>query len=475
MATVVASDAKTSQQAWSEVGAHVPGLQPHVSIEQRIKAGKEHRKETTRAAHAEWSAPANRPDPVEILKQQDRHRVADLVPIRYGRMLESPFAYFRGAAAVMASDLSMTPRTGLIAQLAGDAHLVNFGAYGTPERNLVFDVNDFDETLPGPFEWDVKRLAASIVVAGRGNRFSATDCSEAAQAAVTSYRQRMALYAMIGHAELYYMQVEVAQLLDVVSGRMRKDVQKGFERARAHDNVQALNKMCSVVDGQIRIVDDPPVVTHVDDWTILGAERGARLFRTYYETLQPDRRHLLQRYTLVDGAMKVVGIGSVGTRCFILLFKGASENDPLFLQIKEATHSVFEPYLGASSYKHHGQRVVAGQRIIQAASDIFLGWGTTSKGQFYLRQLRDMKGSVDVPSMIPSGLVAYSEVCGWALALAHARSGDAAMISGYIGAGTAFETAVTHFANAYADQNERDYEALVMARKMRRITADIGF
>jgi uncharacterized protein (DUF2252 family) len=446
-----------------------------VSIEQRIKAGKEHRKETPRAAHAEWSAPADRPDPVEILKQQDKHRVADLVPIRYGRMLESPFAYFRGAAAVMASDLSMIPRTGLIAQLAGDAHLVNFGAYGTPERNLVFDVNDFDETLPGPFEWDVKRLAASIVVAGRGNRFSVTGCSEAAQAAVTSYRQRMALYAMIGHAELYYMQVEVAQLLDVVSGRMRKDVQKGFERARTHDNVQALNKMCSVVDGQIRIVDDPPIVIHVDDWKMLGAERGARLFRTYYETLQPDRRHLLQRYTLVDGAMKVVGVGSVGTRCFILLFKGASENDPLFLQIKEATHSIFEPYLGASSYKHHGQRVVAGQRIIQAASDIFLGWGTTSKGQFYLRQLRDMKGSVDVSSMIPSGLVAYSEVCGWALALAHARSGDAAMISGYIGAGTAFETAVTHFANAYADQNERDYEALVMARKQRRITADIGF
>jgi uncharacterized protein (DUF2252 family) len=454
--------------------AQVPGLEPHVPVEQRIKIGKSLRQHTPRAQHAEYKPPGYRPDPVEVLKAQDKHRIPELVPMRYGRMLESPFAFLRGAAAVMASDLSFTPRTEITVQLAGDAHLVNFGAYGTPERNLVFDVNDFDETLRGPFEWDIKRLAASVVVAGRNNGFTAADCSDAARAAVTSYRQRMALYALVGHMELYYMQVEVADLLNVVSGRMRRVAQKDIEKARARDNTQALNKMCSVVDGRVRIVDDPPVVTHVDDWHILGAERGARLFREYYRTLQPDRRHLFQRYSLVDGARKVVGVGSVGTRCFILLFMGAGDNDPLFLQIKEATESVLEPYLGASAYKQHGERVVAGQRTIQAASDIFLGWGSTTRGHFYLRQLRDMKGSVDVPSMMPSGLVAYSEVCGWALALAHARSGDAAVISGYLGAGDAFDKALVSFANAYADQNERDFEALVKARKARRITADVG-
>jgi uncharacterized protein (DUF2252 family) len=460
--------------AFPDHSAQVPGLQPHVPVDDRIALGKHLRQETPRAAHAEWKPPPDRPDPVEILKAQDRHRLPDLVPIRYGRMLESPFGFLRGSAAVMASDLSTTPRTSIMTQLAGDAHLVNFGAYGTPERHLVFDVNDFDETLPGPFEWDIKRLAASIVIAGRNNGFSSTDCSDAARAAVTSYRQHMALYALAGHAELHYTHVDVADLLHLVAGRMQVQAEKGLVQARTRDNVQALKKMCTTVDGQVRIIDDPPTVMHVDDWTVLGAERGAHLFRTYYETLHPDRRHLLQRYSLVDGARKVVGVGSVGTRCFVLLFMGAHENDPLFLQIKEATESVLEPYLGPSEYKHHGQRVVAGQRMLQAASDTFLGWGTTTKGHFYLRQLRDMKGSVDVPSMHPADLVAYAEVCGWALALAHARAGDPAVISGYLGASDAFDKAITHFANAYADQNERDFEALVKARKLRRITADLG-
>jgi uncharacterized protein (DUF2252 family) len=339
----------------------------------------------------------------------------------------------------------------------------------------VFDVNDFDETLPGPFEWDLKRLAASVVIAGRNNGFSSTDSTDAARAAVTSYRQRMTLYAQIGYLSLYYTQLDVDFLTEVVSGRVRKRAKKAAKKARSRDNLQALNKMCEYVDGEIRIVDDPPLVTHVDDWTVLGAERGGRLFRTYFNTIQSDRRSLLERYTLVDGARKVVGVGSVGTRCFILLFKGASDEDPLFLQIKEANASVLEPYLGRSAYRHHGERIVAGQRSIQAASDALLGWGTTSKGHFYLRQLRDMKGGVDVPTMRPPSLVAYAEVCAWALALAHARSGDAAVISGYLGNSDGFDQAITRYANAYADQNEADYEALVMARKTRRIFADVGF
>jgi uncharacterized protein (DUF2252 family) len=354
--------------------AQVPGLRPHVSVSQRLNLGNQRRAAVRLDELAEWKRPANRRDPVEILIGQDRTRLPDLVPIRYGRMLENPFAFFRGAAAVMASDLAYGLMSGVTAQLAGDAHLDNFGAYGTPERQLVFDVNDFDETLPGPFEWDVKRLTASVVVAARNNGFTSTDATDAARAAVTSYRQRMALYAQVGHLSLYYTQLEVDQLIEVVSGRSRKRALKQAKKARSRDNIQALNKLCTMVGDEIRIVDDPPIVTHVDDWKMLGAERGARLFRTYFNTIQPDRRNLLERYTLVDGARKVVGVGSVGTRCFILLFKGASDDDPLFLQIKEATPSVLEPYLGASQYRHHGERVVAGQRIVQAASDVFLGW-----------------------------------------------------------------------------------------------------
>ena len=455
--------------------AHVPGLQPHISVADRMKIGQDRRRSVPLDTLSAWKPPKDRRDPIDILIAQDKNRMQDLVPIRYGRMLENPFAFYRGAAAVMASDLAYGPTSAINVQLCGDAHLDNFGGYGTPECQLVFDVNDFDETLPGPFEWDVKRLAASVAVAGRNNGFSATDASDAARASVTSYRQRIALCAQVRHLALYCTQLDVDQLIDVVTGRSRKRAKKAAKKARSRDNLQALNKMCTYVDGEIRIVDDPPLLTHVDDWTILGAERGARLFRTYFNTIQPDRRSLLERYTLVDGARKVVGVGSVGTRCFILLFKGASDDDPLFLQIKEANASVLEPYLGASAYKHRGERVVAGQRIIQAVSDVFLGWGTTSKGHFYLRQLRDMKGGVDVPTMKPPGLIAYAEVCAWALALAHARSGDAAVISGYLGNGDDFDRAISKFANAYADQNEVDYESLVTARKTRRIFADVGF
>ena len=331
--------------------AQVPGLRPHVPVEDRMRMGQDRRHVVPWTSLATWKPPADRPDPVDILTGQDANRLSDLVPIRYGRMLESPFAFYRGAAAIMASDLSYGPRTDLSVQLAGDAHLDNFGAYGTAERTLVFDVNDFDETLPGPFEWDLKRLAASVVVAGRNNGFSKPDCSDAAMATMTSYRQRMAIYAQIGYLSLYYTFLDVEQLLEVVSGRSKRRAKKAAKKARSRDNLQALSKMCQVDDGQIRIIDDPPILTHVDDWRELGAERGARLFRTYFQSIHPDRRDLLERYSLVDATRKVVGVGSVGTRCYVLLFKGASENDPLFLQIKEANASVLE----ALSRREHVQ------------------------------------------------------------------------------------------------------------------------
>lgn len=454
--------------------AQLPGLQPRASVEDRMKAGRAQGSVVPQSAHSRWSPPADRKDPVRILTGQDRHRIATLVPVRYGRMLESPLAFFRGAAAVMASDLAVTAKTDITTQLVGDAHLLNFRAYRTPERSLVFDVNDFDETLPGPFEWDIKRLAASIVVAGRTNGFRATDCSQAARAAVDFYRQRMAIYALIGNLALYHTHVEVDSLMDIVSGRKLNGAQRDTQNAGVNCDLGELNELSAVVNGELCIVDDPPIVTHVDDWSVLGAERGARFFRAYYDTLQPDRRHLFERYRLVDAAQAVVGIEGVGTRCFVLLFEGASDDDLLVLQIKEATASVLEPYLGASSHKHHGERVVAGQRMIQAAGDIFLGWGTTSQGQFYLRQVRDKHAAVDLGAMAPAELVAYAEVCGWTLALAHARAGDAAIISGYLGSNDTFDIAITHFANAYADQNERDYQALVEAEKVGRITADVG-
>jgi uncharacterized protein (DUF2252 family) len=439
-----------------------------------MQSGKKHHTVVPRTAHAQCSPSPDRLDPIAILEAQDTTRMPDLVPIRYGRMLESPFAFYRGAAAIMAGDLSTTPTTSIKVQLCGDAHCMNFGTFGTPERDLVFDVNDFDETLPGPFEWDVKRLAASFVIAGQHNGFTAAECADTARTAAASYRMRMALFAQVGHAEVYYTHVEVDNLLEVVAGRMTTSEEKGIVQARSHDSLQALHKLTSVVDGVPQIVDDPPIVSHIDNWRVLGDEDGSVLYQSYYETLLPDRRHLLDRYTLVDSARKVVGVGSVGTRCFILLFKGASDVDPLFLQIKEATESVLEPYLGRSEYSHHGQRVVSGQRITQAVSDIFLGWSTTPTGHFYLRQLRNMKGSVDPTMMHAAALAAYAEVCGWTLALAHARSGDAAVISGYLGTGDHFEQAIATFATTYAQQNERDYAALAAAVRSGRIEAHKG-
>jgi uncharacterized protein (DUF2252 family) len=438
-----------------------------------MKAGRERRSAVPRKAHAAWSPPAGRPDPIDLLQQSDPERLPHLLPIRYGRMLESPFAFLRGAAIVMASDLATTPATGIQVQLSGDAHLKNFGAYATPERNLVFGVNDFDETLPGPWEWDIKRLAASVVVAGRSIRLSPADCSAVSTATVRFYRERMAQYAQMRYLALYYAQIDPNSIEVAFSApTQRKLVQKEVTRAKRRDNLQALSKLTTVVDGQLRIRDDPPLVTHVSD-PHLG-DLAQQLSHQYFETLQADRLALLQRYSFVDAALKVVGVGSVGTRCFIMLFTGANDTDPLFLQIKQANPSVLEPYLGKSAWQAHGQRVVAGQRVIQPASDIFLGWSRESDADFYVRQLRDMKGSVDIATLNSSRLTTYAAVCGWALALAHARSGDPAQISGYLGTGDTFDLALTAFANAYADQTERDHAALVAAVNNGRIQAQPG-
>ena len=439
----------------------------------RIQAGRASRGTVPRTAHATWSPAPDRPDPIDLLRQSDRQRLPHLLAIRYGRMLASPLAFLRGAAAVMASDLAATPTTGIQVQLAGDAHLANFGGYGTPERNVVFGVSDFDETLPGPWEWDIKRLVASVVVAGRSRHLSAADCSAAATACVRSYRQRMAEHARMRYLALYHAQIDEAMIRSSLSRPAdRKAVRKGVNRARSRDNLQALSTMTTMVDGHARIKDDPPLVTHISD-PRLGDVAG-QITRRYLNTLQADRVALLRRYSFVDVALKVVGVGSVGTRCFIVLLMGAGEDDPLFLQIKQAQASVLEPYLGASLWKNHGQRVVTGQRTIQAASDIFLGWGHQGRVHYHVRQLRDMKVTIDVSAMRASDLSAYAALCGWALALAHARSGDPARISGYLGTSDRFDRALAAFANAYADQTERDHALLVKAVNEGRVPAQPG-
>ena len=443
------------------------------SVTDRLTAGHEYRKAVPRGAHAAWSPPPDRADPIALLQQADPERLQHLVPIRYGRMMESPLGYLRGAAAVMARDLATTPATGILVQLAGDAHLANFGAYGTPERNLVFGVNDFDETLRGPWEWDVKRLATSVVVAGRSVGLSAAGCSAAARATVRSYRERMAQYAQMGYMAMYYGQVDESTIsATTLTSLQRGQVEKAAAKAQTRDNLQALRKLTTTVDGRLRIKDYPPLVTHISD-PLLG-DRVQQLSQDYIGTLQADRQALLTRYSFLDAALKVVGVGSVGTRCFIVLFTGASDDDPLFLQIKEAQASVLEPYLGASPCPTHGQRVVEGQRLIQPASDIFLGWGSESHRDYYVRQLRDMKTTVNLSRMRPSDLFAYGSLCGWALALAHARSGDPAEISGYLGKSDTFDRALTVFANAYADQTERDHAALVAAVNSGRVPAQPG-
>src|SRR5215211_728929 len=450
---------------------------PSSRTRQRYERGRVARREVPRGAHAGWAPAPDRPDPVDLLEAQARDRIEDLMPIRYSRMMASPFAFMRGSAIVMAQDLAGTPKTGIRAQLCGDAHLLNFGAYASPERALLFDLNDFDETLPGPWEWDVKRLAASFVVAGRDNGFEAADCREAAQTSVASYRQRMAEFSEMGELAVWYSRIgeeEVRSLLSDARKKTTKKLSKSVRKARGRDSLQALSKLTRVVDGHRMIVDDPPLLVRIPEGDEIRGQVYA-ILESYKRTLQEDRRHLLDRYHFVDAARKVVGVGSVGTRAYVVLLEGRDQDDPLFLQVKEAGASVLEDYVESSTYEHHGHRVVTGQRLMQAVSDIFLGWFRGTLGRdYYWRQLKDMKGSAVVENMSPDELVLYARLCGLALARAHARSGDRLQIAAYLGKSERFDVAVADFAQAYADQNERDHAALLAAVKAGRVPTEVG-
>jgi uncharacterized protein (DUF2252 family) len=439
--------------------------------EQRA-TGKARRTQAPRRSHADWKPLSRRADPIALLEESSRPRLADLVPIRYGRMLRSPFTFLRGSPIVMAHDLAATPVSGIRVQACGDAHLMNFGVYASPERNLLFDVNDFDETLPGPWEWDLKRLAASCVVAGRLSGRRNRDCLEAARSCARSYRQRMRQYSRMRLLDVWYSRVDAAAALRVLRRGGRDGVFRELDKAPGRTSLHALAKLAAVRDGRLCIIDHPPLVSHVDDASL--SESLRRLFSGYYATLQDDRRELIQRYRFVDFALKVVGVGSVGTRCFIVLLDSSHHEDPLFLQIKEARASVLEPHLGASRYHNHGRRVVAGQRLLQSASDIFLGWSSTGDHDYYFRQLRDMKATADLEAMSGDDLVAYAELCGWVLARAHARSSDASPVAGYLGKSEVFDDAIAGFAQAYADQTERDYEAFKGAVRSGRLPAEKG-
>ncbi|UXY27158.1 DUF2252 domain-containing protein [Streptomyces sp. HUAS TT20] len=429
---------------------------------ERAQRGKATRKRVPRSSHALWLPPVDRPDPVAVLQRQGRDRLPELLPVRYGRMATSPFSFLRGAAAVMAADLASQPNTGLGVQLCGDAHLLNFGVYASPERVLLFDLNDFDETFPGPFEWDVKRLAASVAVAGRENGFPEPKVRGAVLAAAAAYRGSMRRLASLGELAVWYERIEADSVPTIArSARRRSRVESTLTRARRRTSLQALGKLTETVDGQPRIIQVPPLLEPA------GAPDMAslrKIFSDYRSTLAEERRVLLDRYRFVDAARKVVGVGSVGTRCFIVLLLGRNGDDPLFLQIKEATKSVLEDHLPSGPYVHPGHRVVAGQRLLQAAGDIFLGWMTGPQGRaYYWRQLRDMKGSADVAGITPAGLVEYAGLCGTALARAHARSGDRIAIAGYLGITDVFDRAVADFAQTYADQTTADHTALTTA------------
>ncbi len=448
------------------------------TVDERYTRGRAIRKDLPPEAHAGWTALPSRRDAISVLEAQAANRLPDLVGIRYGRMLVSPFAFYRGAAAIMAMDLATIPTTGLTVQLCGDAHLANFGVYGSPERALVFDINDFDETLQGPFEWDVKRLAASFVIAARANQFTAAQSRVAAFEAVTAYRESMRRFAGLGNLAIWYTHLTVDDITGMLAKpKQRRNAQNWIMKARSNTSMRALEKLTTIVDGRRRILDDPPLIERVPPEEA-GKDVGGRLtnaFDEYMKSLDPDRQELLQQYAAVDVARKAVGVGSVGTRCYIVLLEGRDADDPLFLQVKEAEQSVLEPYAGKSIYANNGQRVVVGQRRMQAASDIFLGWGRGSEGRdFYWRQLHDLKGSVPIESVAPAGLKVYAHLCGQTLARAHARSGDCVQIAAYLGASTRFDEAIASFAEDYADQMEDDYRQLVASHRKGRIQALLG-
>jgi len=443
----------------SMVNVPLPVVQNMGTVAERRAAGKALRNKVARSSHAEWSPVADRPDPISLLEEQNRTRFAHLVPIRFERMTTSPFAFLRGTAVVMAGDLAATPITGIQVQLCGDAHLNNFGIYATPERNQVFDLNDFDETLPGPWEWDVKRLAASIVVAGRNNGFSGDMNRQAVVSCIGSYRQHMWEYSEMRYVDIWYSRIDYASSLQTVRRIFRWWINKQRKKASRRTHVELLPKLTQEVEGRIFIKDDPPLITHLDDDELVQKLRV--LVEEFKASLRIDRQVLLNKYHLVDVAHKVVGIGSVGTQCYIALLMGSGSSDPIFLQFKEAGSSVLERYLGPSTYANHGERVINGQRLMQAVSGTFLGWGSLGSMDFYFRQLRDMKLSVDLETLSEEGFIEYCRFCGWALARAHARSGDPALISGYLGRKDVFDRAIATFAETYADQAERDHAALV--------------
>jgi len=471
----------------------------HPSVDERRATGKTARKRTPPSSHSRWRPAAGRADPVALLEEQNVSREADLVPVRHGRMMVSPFTFYRGTAKIMAADLKDTPTAGLDVQLCGDAHLSNFGLFASPERRLLFDLNDFDETLPGPFEYDVKRMAASFTIAARNNGFSAADARASTAASVTAYREAMAAFADMPTMDIWYAHMGEDELMNSVrrtaaeaaktaktkkeakaAKKARETAERSREKAHTRDSLQALTKLGEIVDGRYRIVSQPPIVVPARD---LAATYGMspdevdhtirEQFRAYRATLQDDRRQLLERFEIVDMARKVVGVGSVGTRAFIVLLQGRDAHDPLFLQIKEATASVLEDHLPRSRYEQHGERVVQGQRMMQAASDIYLGWtiGLDVKRHYYWRQLRDMKGTALVESMAPVALLFYARTCGWTLARAHARSGDPIAISEYLGASDAFDRSITDFSERYADQTEKDFQGFVKAVRSGRLEA----
>ncbi|KOG12410.1 MULTISPECIES: DUF2252 domain-containing protein [Streptomyces] len=460
----------------------------HATPKERATLGKKARRHSPRSGHAVYKPSPGRTDPLAILEAQSAARVPELVPIRYGRMTESPFRFYRGAAAIMASDLAGTPRSGLTAQLCGDAHLLNFRLLASPERQLMFDINDFDETLPGPWEWDVKRLSASFVIAGRANDFDDTERARIVRSTVRSYREAMIRFAGMRTIDVWYAKIDADLLESLAAGRLhatkhgRRNLAHALAKARTHDSLQAFDKLTETVDDRPRIAADPPLLVPVGD-LLPDVERATleRQFRglieRYGRTLASDRRTLLEDYRLADVARKVVGVGSVGTRCWIFLLLGRDDQDPLFLQAKEADASVLAAHVGASRYRNQGERVVAGQRLMQATSDIFLGWERVDgidgkKRDFYVRQLRDWKGIAVPERMRPKDMQAFGELCGVTLARAHARSGDRIAIAAYLGGGDSFDRALATFAEAYADQNERDHQALVDAVRAGRLPAE---
>jgi len=462
---------------------------PHLSVAERVARGKAARAEVPRSSHAPFEATSTRADPVELLERQAKTRVPELVPIRYGRMLVSPFTFYRGAAMIMAQDLAATPRSGLTVQCCGDAHLSNFGVFASPERRLVFDVNDFDETLRGPWEWDIKRLAASVLIAALDNGFSRKQQESIVCETVKRYRKAMREFAGMNNLEVWYSHLQIESALQEFFGQSKRKVvkraQKTLAKARTRDSLSAFSKLTEVVDGRVRIVDQSPLIVPLaklagPDEAHAIVEDLDGLMRAYRNTLEFDRRLLLEAFELHDFARKVVGVGSVGTRAWIALLVGRDDDDPLFLQLKEAESSVLEPFLSPSEFPNHGQRVVTGQRLMQATSDIFLGWMHVEAGldgrsrDFYVRQLKDWKGSAEIERQVPEAMAAYGRLCGWTLARAHACSGDRIAIASYLGGGDGFDRALLEFSKAYAEQNERDYKALADAVKAGRVTAETG-